>query len=258
MSIVTLTSDWQLDDYYLGAIKGKLLTMLPSVNVIDIAHQIKSFDYIRAAFILKHAYPHFPEGTVHIICINSEEKKDTPHIAVYHQGQYFISADNEILGLIFDEVPSKMVYLEHSAKSTFPELDVFVYAAVHIVSGGSIDELGTPYLNLKRPTPIQPFENTNTIIGHVIYIDSFGNLITNISRKYFYNYVQNHRFEILLKKRFYSITSISKNYTDIHDMELVAIFNSLNLLEIAFVYGNAAELLNIRTKEEILIKIIDT
>ncbi len=257
MSIVTLISDWHWNDFYLSAIKGKLQTLIPGVNVIDIAHQIRPFDYIRAAFILKHAYPHYPEGTVHIICLNSEEKKDSPHIAINFRGQYFIGADNEIFGLIFDDEPEIKVYLEHSAQTTFPELDVFVYAAAHIISGGNLNELGNPYIKLKRPTPILPFEDTNTIIGHVIYIDSYGNLITNITRNFFYEHIQKQKFEILLKKRFYSITRISKNYNDIHDMELVAIFNSLNLLEIAYVYGNAAELLNIRTKEEILIKIIE-
>ena len=73
MPIITLTTDWQSTDFYAGAIKGKILSLCPSANIIDISNNIQTFNFVQAAFIIKNSYKNFPEGTIHIICINSEQ-----------------------------------------------------------------------------------------------------------------------------------------------------------------------------------------
>ena len=108
MAIITLTTDLGLKDSYVGSIKGAILKELPSVSIVDISHQISKFDITEAAFVLRTAFHDFPEGTVHIIGVNTEATLTTPHVVVQYRNQYFVGSDNGIFSLIFDANPDKV------------------------------------------------------------------------------------------------------------------------------------------------------
>lgn len=258
MAIITLISDWQQNDHYLSALKGKLYSLMPDLRIVDITHQLPPFAYIKGAFMLRNSYRSFPKGTVHIVCINSEATKNTPHIAVKNEGHYFIGADNGIFGILFPDNPEKAIILEHSTETVFPEYDVFADAAVYLSSGGELEKLGPEHSGIYIPAPLRATFDESVINGSVIYVDSYSNAITNITRDVFEKAGKGRRFEILLQSNYYKINKLNKFYHETADGELLALFNSANLLEIAIAKGNVSELLNLGINATIRVKFYDT
>lgn len=257
MSIITLTTDWHNDDFYTGAIKGLLYSKCPQVNVIDITHKIESFKYTQAAFVLRNAFTFYPEGTIHIIGINSDTTDDHPPICLKIHGQFFLGTASGIFSLIFTEKPDIVVKIEENElikKSSFPELTIFAEAASFLINGGTIEQLGPELPRQYRHVQLMPAFDENDITGSVIYIDSYQNIITNITKELF-NKVRNKRdFIITAKSATYSINKLSSNYSEVDPGEILALFNSLGLLEIAQRNGNFAELTDININSPVTIK----
>lgn len=258
MPVVTLTSDWNLNDFYLGALKGRIISLDPGITIIDISHQIPNFNLAHAAFILKNSYPHYPEGSVHIIAVNTASLPENPFIAVKADGHYFISCDNGIFGLIINKEPEAIVKIktEHE-DSSFPSLFVFAKAACHLAAGRKISELGKPLDQFSKRVPLRAAIDDSVITGSVIYIDSFQNAITNITRDLFDRVGKGRPFEILVTSHHYMINKLNKKYGETSTGEILALFNSLNLLEIAINNGNAASLLNLNPGSSIRISFKD-
>jgi S-adenosylmethionine hydrolase len=257
MPIITLTSDWGSRDPYLASVKGTILSQLPGAIIVDISHDIAPFNLGQAAFIFRNAYRSFPEHTIHILSIKSEASIETPHTIVSKEGYFFISADNGIFSLIFDKDPDKIVeidILQDSDYFTFPTRDVFVKAAVHIAKGGKIEELGTTKKNIKKSFPFKPVVEGHVMRGKVIYIDAFGNLLFNITEPEFRNTVKGKKFEITFRTPGYSITSLSKSYSDVPEGEMLALFGSTGYLEIAINRGHAGSLLGMEIDDIVRIE----
>ena len=255
MSIITLTTDWNKEDFYIGSLKGNILSQCNEARIIDITHRTKSFNIPEAAFILRNTYKQFPKGSVHIIGIKSEASANQEHVIVEKDGHYFIGADNGIFGLIFQDSPDKIIHIsEKPAQPTFPSLSLFSSIACKIIQGHSIDELGTKAQDISRKIPIRPTIDDSVIIGKVVYIDSFSNAITNITKDLFYRVADKRKFQIFVQSNANKISKISKTYNESPEGELLALFNSLNLLEIAMNGGNAAEILSLNTNSTIRIR----
>lgn len=255
MPIITLTSDWGLKDHYLGAVKGKILTKIPNATIVDITHSIPSFEIEQAAFIIKNSYKNFPEGTIHIIGINTEESDKMPHTVVEVDKHFFIGTDNGIFSLIFDKQPDRIVELNIPQDSnffTFSTRDRFINAAEHLAKGKAIEELGDVTDKIIEKILLKPVTDKNIIKGHVIYIDSYENIITNITEAFFKEFAAGRKFSILF--RTYEITKISTSYTDVPTGEILALFDSNNHLEIAMNQGNAAGLLGLDYKDLVRIE----
>lgn len=255
MSIITLTSDWGLKDHYSAAVKGAILSKMPEARIVDISHNVPSFEIEQAAFVIKNAYPNFPPGTVHILGINTEESDKFPHTVVEMDGQYFIGADNGIFSLIFDKKPDKAIELTISQESdffTFSSRDRFVKAAVHLAQGNKIEELGPLKEEMLEKILLKPVYDNDVVKGHVMYIDTYENVITNITQSFFKEARRNREFNIIF--RTYIINKISRSYTDVPPGEIVALFDSSGYLEIALNQGNAAGLLGLEIKDMIRIE----
>lgn len=255
MAIITIISDWNRNDNYLASLKGRILSNCPDTNIIDITHQITPFNSAQAAFVLRHCFRNFPEGTVHLICVNSEATKEKPHVAVKAMNHYFIGCNNGIFGLIFDEDPEEAVILENQIQSEiFPELFVFADCACKIIKNNKLHQIGTPVKSLAKQIPMLPTIDESVINGSVIYIDSYRNAITNITHELFDKIGKGRRFEIYIQSNYYKITRINKKYNESSTGEMLALFNSSGLLEIAINSGNAADLLNLNINSTIRIK----
>jgi S-adenosylmethionine hydrolase len=258
MAIISLTTDWQHRDYYLGAIKGRLLSLCPNVQLIDISHNVDNYNMSQASFIIKNAFTHFPKGTIHIVGVKSEETAEHPHVAVKYKDQYFIGADNGIFSLVMKDDPKEIVRIENIEKeekfNTFPELNVFAKAAAYIAKNNSIKGLGSKQKSLFRLVPIRALIQKETITGQIIYIDSYGNVTTNISKELFESARRERKFEILVQSKHYRITKLNKNYQETSEGDFLALFNSSGLLEIAINKGNLAELLQLDINADIRIK----
>jgi len=257
MPIITLTSDWGLKDHYSGAVKGAILSRAPNAAIVDITHQIPSFNSEQAAFVIKNAYPNFPKGTVHILAINTEESEKWPHTAVEYKGQYFIGTDNGIFSLILDDVPEKIVEINVPQDTdffTFSTRDRFVKVAVHLATGGRIEDVGNMRSKLNEKILLRPVIDPDVIKGHVMYIDSYENVITNITEPVFKEQRKGRKFRI--RFRSYEIKKISRSYQDVPPGEILALFDSNRHLEIAMNQGNAAGLLGLNYKDMIRVEFV--
>ena len=259
MPIITLTSDWGLKDHYLASVKGAFLRSIPGAILVDITHQIPPFDLNQASFILKSAYKNFPEGSIHIVGINTEASIEMPHVLIKHKGHYFIGTDNGVFALMFDETPELIIELDiiqTSNRFSFPSKDVFVQAAMHVVEGNDLEHLGEKRDSLTNKMSFKPVIESNLIKGKVIYIDGYQNVITNITEDLFKKVVKRKKFKILLRAGNYQITNISKSYLDVSEGELLALFDSENYLEIAINKGKASSLLGLGIDDVIRIEVL--
>ncbi|MFT5077811.1 MAG: S-adenosylmethionine hydrolase, partial [Patiriisocius sp.] len=159
MPIITLTTDFGEKDHFAGAVKGAIYAELETVRIVDITHSVSPFHTSEAAYIIQSAYRSFPEGTIHIIGIDSELNPENKHIAVLLDGHYFICADNGIISMLANEiVPEKIVEInihDHIV-SNFPVLDVFVKVACHIARGGTLEVIGKQIEAIKQLNGLNP------------------------------------------------------------------------------------------------------
>ena len=252
MAIITLTSDFGLKDHFTGATKGAIYSELPDANIVDISHNISPFNISEAAYIIQNAYSSFPKGSIHIIGIDAEINDENKHIAVKLDGHYFVCANNGIMSMICSEiVPEKIVEINIHDKivTSFPVLDVFVKVACHIARGGTLDVIGKPIKNIKPIKNLEPFlnEDQTQIIGSVIYIDNYGNVVTNIKRSFFESIQKGRDYEIAARS--YKFKKIHNKYSDIVNFDIpvekrhdegrkLVVFNSSGFLEISIYKSN--------------------
>ncbi|MDH6253982.1 S-adenosylmethionine hydrolase [Chryseobacterium sp. H1D6B] len=253
MSIITLTSDFGNLDYRVAAVKGKILSLNPEVNIIDITHDIQAYNLIQTSYIVRNAYKYFPKGTIHIVSVDSFFHKSRRNILYKADGSYFLAADNGILSLIFFDIKPEAVY-EITLNNRFDDIvnftstDVFVPAAVHLANGGLPEVIGRKIKSCKElffPKPVYN-EPEKMIIGEVMYIDNFGNIISNISKdlfestgKGFENFTIKFR-NLSLSKIFSSHTEVVSDWTretEFHGQS-AAIFNDSQLLELTIYKGS--------------------
>ncbi|MCK4562260.1 MAG: SAM-dependent chlorinase/fluorinase, partial [Flavobacteriaceae bacterium] len=223
MPIITLTTDFGTKDHFVGALKGAIYKELNDANIIDISHQITPFNITETAYILKNSYQNFPKGTIHIIGVDSEISIENKPLAIQLDGQFFICGDNGIISMITNEIiPEKIVEItiQNTNENNLAILDVFVKVACHIARGGMLEVIGKKIEQVKELFEIQPQINTeqNQIVGAVIYIDNFGNVISNISQNTFNNIGKGRDFEIIARS--YKFTKIYKKYNDIVDFTI--------------------------------------
>ena len=262
MPIITLTTDLGITDHYVGAVKAAILRQLADAKIVDITHQVPPFNIRHAAFVLRNCYQEFPQGTIHILGVDTESRSETPHIAIFANNHYFIGAENGIFSLILDVKPDKIVELnitQDSDNFTFPTKDVFVNAACHIARGGTLEVIGTPkpIFSVERSSFKATFDN-NSIRGSIIHVDSYGNAITNIKEDLFKKVAKGRNFTIHLGNRgHYAINKIHKKYTDVPSGEALALFISTGQLEIAMNEGSASSLMGLHLNDIIRIEFDD-
>jgi S-adenosylmethionine hydrolase len=264
--IITILSDWSVNDFYTAALKGRILSICPEANIIDIAHQITTFNTSSAAFILANTFRFYPKGTIHLICVGTEKNDTNDYVFIEAFNQYFIGTDNGIFGFLFADTATKILALdikklkkdEHFLDlPTFPELDIFALLATKIAKEEKIEDYTLAYDELKLVIPFRPTIDENVISGRVIYIDSYKNAITNITKNLFTKERKGRKFELVIKSMNNKVTKINKKYNESSSGELLALFNSLDLLEIAQSNGKVCDVLNIDTDTTLRINFYD-
>ena len=247
MSVITLTTEWQGYDFYNGVLKGKLISACNGATIIDNASGIPSFNLQHAAFVVRNSFRHYPEGSIHIICVQSEYDKKQPHLLVEAQGHYFIGSDNGIFHLLLNGEPEKIISLSSSGdKKNIDELDVFTRAAAIIFNGGKPEDAGKEISEINEKIPFRATIEEDSISGSIIFIDSYGNAISNITREVFERVFKKKKFNITIRSDQNIIDKISHSYKSEGVSDLLALFNSLDLIEIGINGTNAAELLSLQ------------
>lgn len=252
MSIITLTTDFGLCDHFVGALKGKLISGCNDATVIDISHNVDLFNIPQAAYIIGAAWRSFPPGTVHLIGVDAELSAENRHVAMEWNGHFFICADNGILTLLTQTVlPDKIV--EINIHDRLPEgssaMEVFATVACHLAKSGALSVIGREITDLKPMHEMNPVTATdnNSIRGNVVYIDHFGNCVTNISHKIVKEIAKGREYEITFGskgiirgiKNSYSDWNLSDRYSlKDYEGEKLALYNEAGFLEIAIFRSN--------------------
>ncbi len=273
MPIITLTTDFGLKDHFVGVVKGTIYKELKEAIIVDISHQVSPFHIQECAYILKNSYKSFPDGSIHIVGVDSERTPEKTHLAILVDGHYFITADNGVISLITEEVkPERVVEIQlpNTPETSFPVLDVFTRVACHLARGGTLEVIGKPvtnWLSIKEFVP-RVIQDGNSIAGCVIYIDNYGNVVTNIHRSLIEAYRKGRK--LTLEARNKKLTEIYEQYSGLINFDLpasqrrgpgdlLALFNAAGYLELAIyksnlkTVGGAATLLGLDYRDTILI-----
>jgi S-adenosylmethionine hydrolase len=238
--IITLITDFRSTDGYTGAVCGVIKSINPDVDIMDISHNVPPGDIRKGSRALKNSYPFFPKGTINIAVVDPTVGPSRREILVYDGVYYFVGPDNGILTPVYKRTPDFICYQITSDKyrltaesETFHGRDVFAPAAAYISKGVPPEEFGpevTDPVMLKDP---EPEIIGNYIIGKVIDIDTFGNLVTNIPSALI-------RPNAGVKFCGHQLCGLSKSYADVKEKQPLAYIGSIGHLEIAINRGNAA------------------
>lgn len=271
MKVVTLTTDMGLSDHYVASLKGTLLKSVADVAIVDITHSVRPFDVSEAAFHVKSCFKDFPDGTIHVIGVDSEPvinfngpDGSFPCIMEY-QNQYFVSSDNGFFGAFLREERPTGIWqidnvLSNPQKFKFPTKNILLDAATKLLNGEAPASIGTLVDTYKNALTMTAISETNLIKGYVVHIDNYGNAITNIDEELFNRFGKDTPFIIYFKRKDYYIDKISGAYNEVAQGERVAIFNENGFLEIAInrgatgSTGGAEQLFGLRTGDMIRIE----
>jgi S-adenosylmethionine hydrolase len=243
MTIITLTTDFGVTDGYVGAMKGVILSLAPNVTLIDISHAVNPHDIRHGARILATAAPEFPEGTIHVAVVDPGVGSSRRGMALRTANAFFVGPDN---GLFSPFLSSKVVCVELTkgathrlhVSHTFHGRDVFAPVAAHLANGMSINDLGPPLIDpiwLVEPEPAH--SDGGWLVGEVVYVDRFGNLVTNVGPLY------TERLESAGARVVVDDIRIPfvRTYSDVAVGELLALIGSSGYLEIAVRTGRASD-----------------
>lgn len=243
MAIITFLSDFGYRDHYVAAVKARLLSSQPNTQIVDISHGIEPFDIAHGVFVLSSVFRDFPEGTVHLIAVDTQGAKSGKFHAAKYQGHYFLAADNGILSLLTESEPEALVELAVLQDSASPARDLLAPAALHLANGGQLEDIGTPTTHMRQLLNRQLKLNDHAITGHIIHVDHYGNLVSNITRDSIESIGHERSFTIQFARE--KVTRISERYTQPAEGDCVCVYNNQNQLCIGINKGNAAELLGL-------------
>ena len=257
MSLITLTTDFGLADSYVGAMKGVILSIDPTVTIIDISHDIAPQDMQEAAYVVYTAYPYFPPDTVHVVVVDPEVGSQRRAIALRAAHAHFVAPDNGVLSYVLArEEMRQAISLTNSqyhlptVSHTFHGRDIFAPVAAHLARGVPLADLGEPLAEIATFSLPQPQALPDgDVVGHILHVDRFGNLILDVREG---DCILDERFVLEIAGR--RIEGLGRTFSDVPAGELVAYIGSSGHLEIAFREGNAAQSLGIEKGDEILLR----
>lgn len=243
MPIITITTDLGYRDPYLAIVKAKLLAVADPPQVVDLSCELRDNHISDAAFIVRNALPHFPNGTIHLVAVKFISGRahagqpgqidNSRFLVTRHRDQFILTPDNGLLTLLDPAFSSDVYQLYYAGeeKRHFFLKDVFVPAALHIAGGGGIDEIAAPVKDYYRAFQFESYLQGNVLRGKGIYVDDFGNIITNITRGQFEKLRAGRNFTITLPGA--TINTVHKTYEEVRYGEPLVLFNTFDHLEVA-------------------------
>lgn len=257
--IITLTTDFGTEDGYVGAMKGRILSICSDVKIIDITHSIPKFSISFAAFTLQNFIDYFPDYSIHVVVVDPGVGSERKPILIQLNKKFVICPDNGVASLLYEKYENfksyeiKIDWITWDISSTFHGRDIFAPAAAMLANGENISSIAKPFRgNLESfYKPIQLIGN-NRIKLRVLHVDHFGNIITNLSRRQWEAIAISKTPRIRLKKGF--IYGIHQSYSSVNKGELLLLWDSSGYLEIAQNQGNASLALNLKENDEIFLE----
>ncbi|MEN9340013.1 MAG: hypothetical protein RIQ62_1325 [Bacteroidota bacterium] len=251
MPLITLTSDFGIQNHVVSAVKGRILSALPQSNLIDISHTLSEFNLQQAVYVFKSAIRFFPAETFHFVFCDLYASKSKQLLYVYENGQHIFCPDNGFLTLLFDEQPLRIFSLSDAlpAYDFIHICDAYTQVVLQLIEQQvlALAPLDVNDMVVKKPT--YAILNQNTLEAQVLYIDSFGNVVLNLTRTQFEKARMGRKFRILFMHD-EEINSLSEYYHDVAAGDNLCLFNSADYLEIAVNRGSAAQLFGFSTQGE--------
>jgi len=242
MTLVTLTTDFGLSDPFVGIMKGVILTRAPGATIVDVSHGIPPQDVLAGALVLRHALPYFPTGGVHVAVVDPGVGTSRRPICVETPAGFLVGPDNGLLSLAAPrDVIRRIVHLTEERfflaprSATFHGRDVFAPVAAVLASGTSVSALDIETDAMQRLAVPSPDEDGRRLSGEVVYIDHFGNLVTNVGTENLHG----HRWAVRIGDA--QLPGIAASYSAVAPGEPVAVVNSWGLVEVAVRDGSARE-----------------
>ena len=249
--IVTLLTDFGLADPYVAEMKGVILNIAPGTALVDITHEISAGDVMAAAFVLRQVLPYFPEGTVHCAVVDPGVGTERRILAARYAGQSVVFPDNGLITFVDRDQPLEQIasvrneqYFATSISTTFHGRDVMAPVAAHIVRGLSLEKLGPPPERFKLLDIPPPCEDADgSLVGQVIYLDHFGNLISSVAASSL-KLVPSDRVGPEVFCGTQSVGPLRIAYASAAPGEPLALINSMSLVEVAVNGGRACDVLS--------------
>jgi S-adenosylmethionine hydrolase len=258
--IITLTTDFGLKDPYAAEMKAAILSLCPNAAIVDITHEIEKFNVHMGAYILSSAAPSFPKGTIHVAVVDPGVGTKRHPILIQTQQGFFVGPDNGLLILAAEhqginrihEITNPKLMLSQ-VSSTFHGRDVFAPAAAHLANGVHPAEFGPEICEIARPEFAKITRRKDALVGEVLHVDNFGNIITNIGEKEM-ALVRKGVVNVELSNQKLKL-KLCKAYGEAPPREPLALIGSHNYLEVAINQGNAAAELKTKPGDKIKVSL---
>jgi hypothetical protein len=257
--IITLTTDFGLKDPYAAEMKAVILSISPNTTIVDITHNIEKFNIRMGAYVLASASPYFPKGAIHVAIVDPSVGTKRRPILIQTKHGFYIGPDNGLLALAAKsqgiehiyEVSNRRLMLPR-VSNTFHGRDIFAPAAAYLAEGVSPTEFGPEIREITTPRFAKLIKRKNMLVGEVIHVDDFGNIITNFSKKKLESMGIKETVSIILKNTKLKL-KLCKAYGEAKPQKPLAIIGSHNFLEVSVNQGSAAENFNMKSGDKVII-----
>jgi S-adenosylmethionine hydrolase len=263
--VITLLTDFGLQDEYVGVMKGVILSINPAAHLIDITHNITRHDVRQAAIAISASFRYFPKGSIHVIVVDPGVGGKRKAICLKQEDHFFVAPDNGVLSMVIQDKKVEKIceitnqkYFLKPLSNTFHGRDIFAPVAAHLSKGVDILRFGqkVPLESVSRFETSAPFVSAkDELVGKVISIDHFGNIVTNITKEAFEGFIDDTRStEVEVRLGRFKIRRVSKSYDGVKVGSSVAIFGSRNLLEVSLNQGDASSYFKARIGQAVKVK----
>ncbi len=258
-SLITLTTDFGVQDHYVGVLKAVILSIAPEIRMVDISHEIPPQDIMAGAWVVRNSAMLFPPNSVHLVVVDPGVGTSRKPIAMQIEDQFFVGPDNGIFSLIADQYEHHAVELSNrtfwrpNPSNTFHGRDIFAPVAAHLANGTNIHELGEPLESLETYRWAVPISDKDGVQGWIVHIDRFGNLVTNIPEEMIDEEGAGANIKIYVGNTI--LDRLVETFGSVTEGEPAAYIGSSGMLEIAINKGDAHEMLGVEKGAQISIVI---
>jgi len=257
MHIVSLTTDFGLQDYYVAELKAQIYLRFPDIRVVDVSHSIDSHDIVQAAHFVDNVFRSFPKGSIHCVAVYNYYNKNSSFVTFEREGHFFIGPDNGVFSLIFEDInPSDVFEIDHKLLGLDSIAKILGWTTSYLAKGNPINEIGTQRTTVNKKMLIKPVVTGSQIRATIIHIDYYENVVINLKKDRFEKFRAGRDFQIYYKQKD-PITVISDNYGDVAITDVMCSFNAAGYMQIGINMGKASSMLNLNKNETIQINFLD-
>jgi S-adenosylmethionine hydrolase len=259
--VITLLTDFGTKEHYAASMRGVILNINPECTLLDITHQVNPHDIQEGAFILANAYSYFPKGTIHLSVVDPGVGGGRKPILLVTQNYFFVGPDNGLFTFVAQREKVKQVvvltqqkYFLSKVSTTFHGRDIFAPVAGHLSLGVKPNAFGYRIDSLREIVLKKPIIKEGKLLGEILHIDTFGNLVSNIDEEKLFQFVKDRPFVIQAGRK--ALRGLKKGYWEGKEGEGIAVLGSVGFLEISIREGNAQKTLKVKRGDRIIVSVV--